>query len=196
MRDLDPRATPPTPRGSTVTALRPRRPGVPVQPVLQGTLALDIAPLLDPPPAPVTPDPPGPTGPGADVEPVDLRHRRSLEQWAHRFCQAAVEIAGGDRPATQLGRWTSGSVLDDLARRAHLVGQASLRGGWGRTRSLVRPQVHSVHACFVSPAVAEVSAHVRYGRRSRAVAARFEMRTATRGRAGEVRWLCTALEFA
>jgi hypothetical protein len=40
----------------------------------------------------------------------------------------------------------------------------------------------------VAEGVAEVSAHVRSGRRSRAVAARFEQR--------RDRWFCSALEFA
>ena len=52
----------------------------------------------------------------------------------------------------------------------------------------VRPQVLGVHACFLSREVVEVSAHVRYGERSRALAARFESR--------DQRWCCTALEWA
>ena len=52
----------------------------------------------------------------------------------------------------------------------------------------VRPQVLRVHTCFVAGDAAEVSAHVRYGQRSRALAIRFELR-------GD-RWLCVALEFA
>ena len=58
--------------------------------------------------------------------------------------------------------------------------------GQGRVQP-VRPRVRSVHTCPLSPDVVEVSAHARYGHRSRALAARFERQ---RGR-----WLCTALEF-
>jgi hypothetical protein len=45
-----------------------------------------------------------------------------------------------------------------------------------------------VHASFLGPELVETCVRIRYGERSRAVAARFERR---RGR-----WLCTALEFA
>ena len=177
---------PAAPRGSVVP-LAGRRPVSPVRDAVQGTLALDLVPVLDPPaPAPQRTGP-AVAGPGADVVRVDLRRRRRLESWAHRYVQAAVEIAGGDRPASQLLRWTAAPLHTDLTRPGPLVARASVRGG-GRARDAVRPQVRSVHAGFVADDVAEVSAHVRYGRRSRAVAARFELRAE--------RWICTALEFA
>ena len=89
---------------------------------------------------------------------------------------------------SQLLRWTTGAVYQDLHRRALLVARAGgHQPGVARVQP-VRPQVRSVHTAFVTPAVAETSIHVRYGERSRAVAARFEQR---RGR-----WLCTALDFA
>ena len=101
-----------------------------------------------------------------------------------------VEIVHGDRPVSQLVRWTAPRVHEDLARRAVLVAQAGLhRAGHGRGRRPdLRPQVESIHSCFVSREIAEVSARVRYGGRSRAVAARFEILGG--------RWQCTALEFA
>ena len=99
-----------------------------------------------------------------------------------------MEIVGGDRPASQLLRWTTGEVYGDLHRRAMLVARAGGHApGAGRVMS-VRPHVLSVRTTFVTPQAAETSIHVRYGERSRAVAARFEQR---RGR-----WLCTALDFA
>ncbi len=120
--------------------------------------------------------------------PIDRHVRGRLEQWSHRYAQAAVEIVGGDRPVTQLLRWTAPDVYDDLARRAQLVARAvGQRPGQDRVQS-VRPQVLRVHTCFVAGDAAEVSAHVRYGQRSRALAIRFELR-------GD-RWLCVALEFA
>ena len=160
----------------------PLRPAVPVAGV-QGTLALDLLPHHDPPdPSPVR------CGVGGDVVPIDRQLRRRLEQWSRRYAQAAVEIVGGDRPVSQLLRWTSPRVYDDLARRAHLVARAAgRRPGHDRVQA-VRPQVLGVHTSFVAPDVAEVSAHVRYGERSRALAIRFEHR-------GD-RWLCVALEFA
>lgn len=166
----------------------PIRPPVPVAGV-QGTLALDLQPRVEPPrPAP------GPGRWSGDATPVDVRRRREVERWAHRFAQAAVEIVGGDRPATQLLRWTTGSVYADLQRRAVLVARA---GGHqpaaGRVQP-VRPQVLSTRTCFVDRGVVEASAHVRYGERSRAVAARFELRRTRHDRTP--RWVCTALEFA
>jgi hypothetical protein len=99
-----------------------------------------------------------------------------------------VEVVGGDRPVSQLLRWTSPEVYHDLARRAHLVAAAAgRRPGAGGIQS-VRPQLAGLRTSFVSDACAEVSLHVRYGPRSRAVAARFELR--------RDRWQVTALEFA
>ncbi|GEP36327.1 hypothetical protein NSZ01_40950 [Nocardioides szechwanensis] len=140
----------------------------------QGTLALDLLPRQDPPVAPVVP--------------IGRQRRRSAEAWAQRFVQAAVEIVGGDRPATQLLRWTSASVFADLNRRAQLVARAGGHApGQGRVQP-VRPRVLSVHSCFVSEDVLETSVHVRYGERSRALAARFEAR--------KDRWVCTALDWS
>lgn len=160
----------------------PLRPAVPVGSI-QGTLALDLQPLLDPPE-------PGPAldGLGGDVVAIEHALRLKLQQWVRRYVQAAVEIVGGDRPVSQLLRWTSRPVYDDLARRAHLVALAAgRRPGQGGIQS-IRPQVVAVHTSFLAPDVAETSAHVRYGQRSRAVALRFEWRAD--------RWQCTAMEFA
>lgn len=151
---------------------------------VQGTLALDLEPLLDPPES----DPRARPLRGADVVTIEHELRSRLQQWAHRYVQAAVEIVGGDRPVTQLLRWTTREVYDDLARRAHLVALAAgRRPGQGGIQS-IRPHVVGVRTSFLAPDVAETSAHVRYGERSRAVALRFEWRTG--------RWQCTALEFA
>lgn len=158
------------------------RHAVPVAPT-QGTLALALLPRQAP---------PAPTAvgarPGATVVPIDRRLRRTIEEWTHRFVQAAVEIVGGDRPPSQLVRWTSPEVYADLHRRALLVARAGgHQPGLGRVQT-VRPRVLSVHACFVTDAIVECGAHVRYGERSRALAARFE-RT-------DQRWICTALDYS
>ena len=163
----------------------PLRTSVPVAPT-QGTLALDLIGQPDPPdhvaPAPAALR----TG---DVVTIDLRVRRELEGWSRRYAQAAVEIVNGDRPASQLVRWTSSAVYQELARRAEVVARAGVHtAGQGRgRRPVVRPVVRSVRSCFLSPGTVEVSAHVRYGPRSRALALRFER--------VDDRWLCTALEF-
>jgi len=157
---------------------------VPVASV-QGTLALDLSPRHAP---PEVPDTTGSTRPVADVVPIEPHLRGPLEQWVHRYVQAAVEIVGGDRPASQLLRWTSGAVYADLHRRALLVARAGgHQPGVGRVQP-VRPHVESVHTSFVSWTVAEATARVRYGARSRALALRFERR--------RDRWVCSAMEFA
>jgi hypothetical protein len=150
---------------------------------VQGTLALALQPRDDPPRASVQ----MPRG-GADLVSMDGRARRELEAWSCRFAQAAVEIVGGDRPAAQLIRWASAEVYADLNRRALLVARAGgYEAGQSRVQS-IRPRVVGVRTCFLESDIAEAGLHIRYGRRSRAVAARFE-RT-------DGRWVCTALEFA
>lgn len=156
---------------------------VPVDSV-QGTLDLDLSPRQAPPAVPVAVAREG----HADVVPVDPALRGRLEQWVHRYVQATVEIVGGDRPASQLLRWTSGPVYSDLHRRAVLVGRAGGHQPGVRRVQPVRPHVVSVRTSFVSASVVEASARVRYGARSRALALRFEQRAE--------RWLCTAMEFA
>jgi hypothetical protein len=148
----------------------------------QGTLALALLPRHAPPPAR------GAARSGATVVPIDRRLRHTVEEWAQRFVQAAVEIVGGDRPVSQLLRWTSRDVYADLHRRAHLVARAGGHQPGLRRVQPVRPRVVSVHTCFVRPDAVEASAHVTYGARSRALAARFERR--------DQRWICVALEFA
>lgn len=160
----------------------PLRARVPVASV-QGTLALELEPRQDPPEVRG-----GPGHPGGDVVPIDRRLRRQLEDWSRRYAQAAVEIVGGDRPVTQLLRWTTPTVYEDLARRAQVVARAGgHRPGQGRVQA-VRPKVLGVRTCFLTPEVVEASLHVRYGQRSRALAARFELIGG--------RWQCSALEFA
>lgn len=158
------------------------RTAVPVASV-QGTLALDLQPRHDP---PVVRDVDG--RPAGDVIPIDQRMRGEVEAWARRYVQAATEIVGGDRPVTQLLRWSTREVYVDLHRRALLVARAGgHRPGQGRVQP-VRPQVVGVRTCFLSGRVVEASVHVRYGPRSRALAARFELLGG--------RWQCTALQFA
>lgn len=159
----------------------PAAPAAPVAPV-QGMLALDLLPRHDPPA-----DPAGPATPG-DVVPIDRRRQRDLHVWIHRFVQAAVEIVGGDRPVTQLLRWTTGEVYEDLSRRAVLVARAGGHTAAAGRVQPVRPRVVGVRTCEVATGTVEAGIHVRYGERSRAVAARFEQ---TDGR-----WVCTALDFA
>lgn len=154
----------------------------------QGTLALALLPRQAPPVARPSRTHSRTTHSGATVAPIDRRLRRALEEWTHRFAQAAVEIVGGDRPASQLVRWTATDVYADLTRRAQLVARAGgHQPGLGRVQK-VRPKVVSVHPCFISESVVECSIRIKYGERSRALAARFELL--------DSRWICTALDFA
>ncbi|MDX6326365.1 MAG: hypothetical protein QOK15_2719 [Nocardioidaceae bacterium] len=142
---------------------------------IQGTLALDL----------------GGGQPGLPETPELQADRASrvrgvcdaeVRSWAARLAQAVVEVVGGQRPVSQLVRWTAADVHRDLERRALLVRRAA-----GAAPRSVPAQVRSVHVCRPTTEVAEVSVHVRHGHRSRAVAMRLEHR-------GE-RWLCTVLEF-
>ncbi len=176
----------PEPLGGFAAESFPRRVAVAS---VQGTLALDFEPRHVPPPLPEPSA--GPTS--GDVVEVDPGLRRRLHQWSHRYAQAVVEIVGGDRPVSQLLRWTTGEVYADLHRRATLVARAGgHQPGQGRVQP-VRPQVVSVHTCFVTEQAVEAGIRIRYGERCRALAARFELRT---DRLNQERWVCTALEFA
>ncbi len=142
---------------------------------VQGTLALDLRGGR--PGLPETPelDPPSP----ARVTHVD---DAEVRVWAARLSQAVVEAVGGQRPVSQLVRWTAPNVYRDLERRVQLVRRAA------EGARAVRPQVRSIHVCRPTATAAEVSVHVRHAGRSRALAMRMERR-------GE-RWQCTVLEFA
>jgi hypothetical protein len=98
--------------------------------------------------------------------------------WAGRFLQALAEALVGARPPSQLVRWTSVEVYEELQRQL----RASLRSAPGtRPRSLVR----SLHLSEPADGVAEVCALLQRGPRACAVAVRLE------GIDG--RWQCTAL---
>lgn len=159
------------------TPIATRRP-VPVAET-QGTLALALLPRRD---MPAIDD-----RPPAPVVPIDRRMRHGVEEWARRFAQAAVEVVGGDRPVSQLLRWASAEVYADLHHRARVVARAGRhQPGLSRVQP-VRPRVVSVRSCFVRTDAVETSVHLKYGPRSRALAARFER--------VRQRWVCVALTF-
>jgi hypothetical protein len=85
---------------------------------------------------------------------------------------------------TQLLRWTTPRVYQDLGRRVQIMAQT--RSAPQRRRT-IRPQVLSVHVFQPKPTSVEVSVHVRYGLRSRALAARLERRRGA--------WTCTDLQL-
>jgi hypothetical protein len=141
---------------------------------VQGSLALELDRASE---EPATPDLRLPADAGAAGQ-------GEVRVWAARFAQATVEVLGGDRPVTQLLRWTTTRVYADLDRRVRVLGQ---RTPPARRMRPVRPQVRSVHVCRPSELAAEVSVHVRHGSRSRALAARLERR--------DGRWVCVALQL-
>lgn len=131
---------------------------------VQGTLALDLFPQVAP-PRPAVPV----TGAG-DVASLVRSDRAALDSFARTWVTAAVQVAMADRPVTQMLRHCTPEVYADLSHRSKVVHEAS-----GPTRArIVRPVVVSVRTSLVRPDALEVSAHVRHGRRSRAVAARLE----------------------
>jgi len=97
-----------------------------------GATALDPAASADPTPRPadlrVLPG-------GADEQPKGDADRRRMLVRAHRFVQAVVEIVSGDRPCTQLVRWTDREVYDDLTTRV-----AALAGTVGSVPATERPR--------------------------------------------------------
>lgn len=173
---------PPAPPQEWATLTRLGAPPRPeTDPAVQGALALDLGPRAAPPAAPdlrVLPSTDLPADPDADLPTAEVR------AWAAQFAQAVVEVLGADRPLPQLLRWTTPEVYTDLRLRVRLLGRLAPAE---QRRRLPRPQVLSVRVCRPGAGVAEVSVHVRHGRRSRALAARLERRHG--------RWQCTVLEF-
>lgn len=116
---------------------------------------------------------------GVSTQSDDRAVRPDVARWAAMVVQAAVEVVAGDRPLTQMVRWTTAEVYEQLQwrRRLHSGGPTA-----GANRRAV---VSSVHVCQPHDEVAEACATVRIGGRASAVALRLE---ADRGS-----WRCTAL---
>ncbi|MEO5665674.1 MAG: Rv3235 family protein [Nocardioides sp.] len=164
------------------------RRAVPVASV-QGSLALDLTPRLDPPETEVQAGPNRPPMRTGDLVGAETQKRAELDSFVRRHLACAVEIACGDRPATQLLRHCSPVVYNELTRRAQLVAKAAgTTATLGRGRGAIRPVLRSAHTSLVRDDALEAAAHVRYGARSRALAARFEV--------VDGRWQCVALEWA
>ena len=106
-----------------------------------------------------------------------------LIQQASRFVQVVVDIVAGDRPCSQVIGMAEPDVYQLLT--GHALAAHRRRGQRADRRS--RPRVVSVRVICHRPGVAQVSARVCHGERSRALAARLEQ---TRGR-----WVCTALDI-
>ncbi len=104
------------------------------------------------------------------------------QTWSASLAQALVETLQGRRPVGQLSRWVDERVLATLK-----VALRHRQARVGVARSARPATLRSVHIQFPQPEAVEVSAHVRIGQRSVALAFRLE--------AWNDRWLCTALEL-
>jgi hypothetical protein len=133
------------------------------------------------------PEPPEPwTGDDDDEPAVELTGRAELPDpraWSARLAQAVLEVAAGARPSSQLWRWTTQAVLDDVRQRSRPATVLDSQ----RRRAQVPALVRSVHVCEPADGVVEATAIVAGRLRTRALALRLE------GLNG--RWLCTALEW-
>lgn len=157
----------------------------------QGTLALAFVlpsgvPAIPRPALYLAPDP----GDDPDFAP---RHTSTAELppprgWAAQFVQALLEVVSGDRPATQLLRWTTPEVYDQIRQttgamsRTGMASRANRPVGWSH-RALVR----SLHVGEPSDGAAEVCATVQRGPRAAAIALRLD--------GVDGRWQCTALQW-
>jgi hypothetical protein len=155
-------------------------------PAVQGTLALAFVLPSGVPAAPVAPPElrlvPRPAAQDDEDEvdfgpqPTGTAALPPLRRWSGQFTQAVVEVLAGDRPLSQLVRWTTSGVFDDLAGRIDAAPSEPARG-----------VVRSLHVSEPADGIAEVAASVRRGPRCTALALRLE------GLDG--RWQCTALEL-
>ena len=149
---------------------------------VQGALALDLTPRTAP------PRPRLRSTRASDLADLERASREQVDAFVGRYLQAAVEIAAGDRPVAQLLRHTVPEVFDALSGRARTVTAAGgLAPGRVRGPNPARPVVVGVRTALIRSDAVEASAHVRYGRRSRAVAARFEV--------VRDRWQCVAITW-
>lgn len=149
---------------------------------VQGSLALDLTWRTAPPRTRLR------SARTCDLVAAEAAGRSRVDAFVGRYLQAAVEIAAGDRPVGQVLRHTVPEVYDALTERSHAVRAASGAPAHGPAgANHTRPVVVGVRTALIRDDALEASAHVRYGRRSRAVAARFEI--------VRDRWQCVALQW-
>ena len=113
-------------------------------------------------------------------QPTPSRELPGAAEWGQRLAQVVVEVMSGHRPSTQLLRWASRPVYDEVVAQTEPLPRP------GRQLPRQRPVVSGVRVCEPADGVAEVSAVVHRHPRAHAMALRLE------GRDG--RWQMTALE--
>lgn len=140
----------------------------------------------------------------ADTSAADDTVPAALREQAQGFAQALVEVLAGDRTLTQLVRWTTAEVYEQLHHRVHTLASCPLPTVYPSVpRRRRRARVATVHLSQPADGVAEVAARVDHGARSTAVALRLERRAGARRvcaggvvrRVAEERWVCTAVTW-
>lgn len=161
-----------------VVALRSAAPFASVQ----GSLALDLTWRTAP------PRPRLRSAQTYDLVAAEAAGRTRVDAFVGRYLQAVVEIAAGDRPVGQVLRHTVPEVFEALSERSQAVRIAAGASAYGPAGTIpARPVVVGVRTALIRDDALEASARVRYGRRSRAVAARFEI--------VRDRWQCVAMQW-
>lgn len=135
---------------------------------VQGVLALVVT------------DPPTADEDDFGPRPTATRDLPPAKDWGRRLVQVVVEVMCGQRPPTQLLRWTAQNVYDEV------LAQTLPRPRPGSPAPRRRSRISSVRVCEPVDGVAELSAVVRGQHRVQALALRLE------GRDG--RWQVTAIE--
>lgn len=144
---------------------------------VQGTLALAFHVGNG---VPAVPIPPRRLGGGARALPGV--GRAEARRWAAMLVQGVVEAITGDRPLSQLARWTTLDVYEQLQWECRRT-----RGSAAGRAERVKARVSSVHVFEPTDEVAEVCATIRLTDRAQALALRME----AHGQA----WRCTAITF-
>ncbi len=183
-QELPPLRALPVPLAAPRAALTVIRdaPGSTVAPT-QGTLAFATPAAAGVGSAPL----PGPVEEFVARRPTPEHLLPDPRHWAAQFVQAAVEVATGRRPVTQLVRWTSEDVRALLTRRAALSARRQASRPGAAAGPARRTVVSSARAFQPCAGVVEASVVLADGDRVRAVALRME------GLDG--RWRVTALEI-
>jgi hypothetical protein len=158
---------------------------VPADPVTTGS-AEQTLPLLFVLPTGVSSAPPACVDPVFDRQPTRTSDLPDADAWVARLSRAAVEVQVGARPVTQLRRWLSDEVYDEL-RSA--VPRPTARVAEPVRRTASRPPrvvLRTVRTCEVGDGAVEGCAVVDDGRRAWALVLRLE--------GADGRWRCTTLQ--
>ncbi|HLX51203.1 MAG TPA: Rv3235 family protein [Streptosporangiaceae bacterium] len=108
-------------------------------------------------------------------------------EWPSRFAQVLAETLAGARPPAQLTPWTTERARSQIRRLGPLL------------TAQQRPVIQRIVTSLPTAGVMEMSVVVGLGSRVRGLAVRLEQTgppPLADGRAGEGRWLCTAVEAA